>query len=490
MSCIAYSQQFDSVFFDELSRSNLKNALVRLNSFLKIPNASRDLINIQKNVNWCQNEFEDLDFRVKRFNINGTPFLLASKTIDDRLPSLLVYLQIDGVSVDISKWAQKNPYVPVVKNNKGEIIDWDTFIKDPELNSKIYARSSSDSKGPAVAFISALEIMKKEELSLPYNVKVIMDFEEEISSPNLPILVKREIDAFKAKYLLIMDGSRFVENKPTLTFGARGIAKVDMTLFGPNVPVHSGQYGNFIPNPIYEASRLISSLKDSDGKVLIPNWYKDVQIDENELALINKDMQPSLSIAHDFGVSSYEKVGQSYQESLQYPSLNIRGIASGFVGKKARTIIPDKVEISIDIRLVPELGGEEAIRLLRQHLRTIGYRLLQNDPDAKTRKKYSKLVKFQSSIGYPAFQTPLSSNIGIWLKKAHMNALGFEPISIRRTGGSQPMAPFVNVLNLPAVAVRIPNPDNQIHAPNENIRVGNFLEGIRINLGILTTPFE
>ena len=137
MSCIAYSQQFDSVFFDELSRSNLKNALVRLNSFLKIPNASRDLINIQKNVNWCQNEFEDLDFIVKRFNINGTPFLLASKTIDDRLPSLLVYLQIDGVSVDISKWAQKNPYVPVVKNNKGEIIDWDTFIKDPELNSKI-----------------------------------------------------------------------------------------------------------------------------------------------------------------------------------------------------------------------------------------------------------------------------------------------------------------------------------------------------------------
>ena len=83
---------------------------------------------------------------------------------------------------------------------------------------------------------------------------------------NLPILVKREIDAFKAKYLLIMDGSRFVENKPTLTFGARGIAKVDMTLFGPNVPVHSGHM-EILYNPIYEASRLISSLKDSDGKV-------------------------------------------------------------------------------------------------------------------------------------------------------------------------------------------------------------------------------
>jgi len=487
---ILLSQKLPVSWYKSQSSDYLTNGLLRLNSFLQIPNASRDSINISANVLWCREVFDELGFVINYYEVSSTPFLFASKLINNSLPTVLVYLQIDGVPVELSQWNQDSPYIPIVRNRKKEIIDWNDFILDPKIDDKIFARSASDSKGPAVAFITALQVIKEKNIEIPFNVKVIMDFQEEISSPDLPKLVKMESSTLKADYLLIMDGSRFIDNKPTLTFGARGISKIELTIYGPKNPVHSGQYGNFIPNPVFEAARLISSLKDKDGIVSIPGWYGSVNIEEDEFFLMEKNSIDPLEFAHSFGVADYEKVGKTYQESLQYPSLNIRGISAGWIGNNARTIIPDKVEMVFDIRLVPEMDGETAIGMVRDYLRKMKYRIIESEPSDRIRTRYSKLVKFSSSIGYPAFQTPLNSPIGEWLNRAHMNALGNYPISIRRTGGSQPMAPFVKVLGLPAVSVRIPNPDNNIHGPNENIRVGNFLEGIQINLGILTTPIN
>ena len=482
-------QMYQPLDYEKSAIAFSPSALNMLYEFISIPNGSRDTENIERNVVWCMDRFTALGFDSKTIRIGKTPFGLATKMIDKAKPTLLVYLQIDGQPVDPSKWDQANPYVPQVKR-KGKPINWDQFIVNPNVNDKIYARSSSDSKGPAVAFISALKILKERGQSLPYNLKVVMDFQEEISSPDMPKFVQRNKRALQADYLLIMDGSRFTHNEPTLTFGARGIAKMVLTVYGPKTPMHSGQYGNFIPNPVFKAGKLISAMKDEDGRVLIPGWYDGISLSTRERELLNTSNVDARELANRFGVADWDKVGTTYQEALQYPTLNIRGIQGGWVGKGVRTIIPDKVVIEIDIRLVPEKDGEAMVQMVRSYIQAQGFHILEKDPTPKEREKFENLIKIESSVGYPAFQTPLDSPIGEWLTTAHKKALGQSPIKYRRTGGSQPMAPFVRALNIPAAAVRIPNPNNQIHGPNENIRVGNFLEGIQINLGILTTTLE
>lgn len=480
-------QSGKSINLEQKAREYLPKALEELNSFIQIPNASLDTLNIENNVDWCEARFKDLGFQVETHRIGTTPFVLATNVIDDIKPTLLVYLQIDGQPVDQSKWNQENAYIPMVKRNETQI-SWINFISNPEMDDKIYARSSSDSKGPAISFISALQILKEEKQSLLYNLKVVMDFQEEISSPQMPRFVEENKHLLEADYLLIMDGSRFARNEPTLTFGARGIAKMVLTVYGPNLPLHSGQYGNFIPNPVFKASRLIANMKDVNGVVKIPGWYDGIEFSEKEQHLMNLTHVDSKLLANEMGVTDWNKVGSTYQEALQYPTLNIRGLQSGWVGKDARTIIPDKVVIEIDIRLVPEIDGTKMIEMVRNYILKEGYHILVEEPTKQDRMIYKNLIKVESNIGYPAFQTSLDSPIGEWLTLAHHKAIGQNPIKMRRTGGSQPMAPFIKALNIPVAAVRIPNPDNNIHGPNENIRVGNFLEGIQINLGILNTP--
>jgi len=170
---------------------------------------------------------------------------------------------------------------------------------------------------------------------------------------------------------------------------------------------------------------------------------------------------------------------------LQYPTLNIRGLDALFIGKEARTLIPATATAEIDIRLVPSSNPERLIGLVKKHIQDQGYYLVDKEPTEAERLKYPKIAAFQSSISYGAFQTPFNSETGIWLTKAMVRAFGKEPIKIRITGGSIPISPFVITLGIPAVAVPTVNADNNQHAENENIRVGNYIDGVKTFLSIL-----
>ena len=191
---------------------------------------------------------------------DGVKHLLAEKTFKGTERTILFYLQIDGQPVDSSQWNQKSPYIPVLKNcseNECQSIPWNKLTKDFNPNWKVFARSASDSKGPAIAFLQALKILNEENINPGFNVKVIMDFQEELGSPTLPKLVKLNRDLFLADAMLIMDGTRPPGNLPTLMFGARGIATMKLTVYGANKDLHSGQYGNYAPNPVFGLSRLL-----------------------------------------------------------------------------------------------------------------------------------------------------------------------------------------------------------------------------------------
>ncbi|MCP9236991.1 M20/M25/M40 family metallo-hydrolase [Lewinella sp. JB7] len=472
---------------DRLTDAALPAALAELTDFLAIPNDGNYPEQVENNLVWCRERFRGLDFTVTRLETPGMPLLFAEKRVDPDLPTVLFYLQIDGQPVDSTAWDQPNPYRAVLKRQQadGSYVTVDPpAVFDPEL--RLFARSASDSKGPAVAFITALDVLRARGIPPAYNVKVIMDFQEELGSDDLPGAVERHRELFAADFLVIMDGTRHVSNLPTLTFGARGIATVTLRIFGPRTALHSGQYGNFAPNPVFTAARLLAAMKDDSGRVTVPGFYAGVTLSEADKRAMNTVPETHAAIRQMVGIAEEEAIGDTYQEALQYPSLNVRGIRGGWTGQEVRTLIPEFVTVEIDMRLVPETPGERQVQLLRDFIADRGFYFVDDEPTEEERLTHSRLISFTYSLGSVPFRTELGTPIDHWLTAGVTRALGREPIRMRLTGGSQPMGPFVNLLGLPAVSLRIPNPDNSIHAPNENLRLGNFREGIAECLGVLT----
>jgi acetylornithine deacetylase/succinyl-diaminopimelate desuccinylase-like protein len=377
-------------------------------------------------------------------------------------------------------------------NSKGEWqeIPWDNLKKDYDEDWRVFARSASDAKAPINSFLIALDIMDEQNLEPNYNIKVIMDMEEEMGSPNLPNAVKKYRKKLKADRLVILDGPRHPSNEPTLTFGARGIATIQLKVHGPKYPQHSGHYGNYVPNPAIRLSQIIASMKNQDGIVTIDGFYDGIEISDKARKVMAQVPDDENEIRRSIGISEIDKVADNYQESIQYPSLNVRGLKSGWVEKEVRTIIPSFALAEIDVRLVKETDPNRLIGLIKEHIQNQGYHIIKKDPSDEERMKYGKLITFKSKISYTAFRTPIDSPIGDWLTSAIRNGFEMEPIIKRTSGGSVPISPFVNTLGVPAVTVPTVNPDNNQHSPNENIRVGNLIESVRTHLAILAQPYK
>lgn len=476
---------------NSLTDQKFKEATTNLREFLRLPNDGNYHDQIEKNLQWCDSVFTILNYKTQTIKTDGAPLLFAEKIYHKNRKSILFYLQVDGQPVDTSAWSQSNPFEPVLKEFKNGIwrpLNFNSVQDTIADDWRIFARSASDSKGPAMSLISALQILQANKIKPEYNIKVIMDFQEELGSPDLPKAVLENKNLLDAAMLFIMDGTRHLSNLPTLTYGARGIATASIKVFGPKYALHSGQYGNYAPNPVFEAARLISSFKDENGVVQIPGFYNGVQLTERDKILLASIPENTDSLKIKLGISEPEQVANTYQEALQFPSLNIRGLKAGWTGKEVRTIIPEEAIIEIDMRLVPETPAERQINLLRKHILDQGFHLVDSIPTDKERATFKKLASITYRIGSKPFRTDMDTPIGSFLNRALNKVFGGQLVNMRTTGGSQPMAPFIQTLDIPAVSIRIPNPDNNIHGPDENLRLGNYREGILSCLAILTEP--
>ena len=277
---------------------------------------------------------------------------------------------------------------------------------------RIFARSASDDKGPFMMLLNALEILKRQHRQPAFNIKVILDYEEEQSSPGLPEAVARYKKALAADLLLILDGPVHASGAPTLVFGNRGIATLTLTTYGPKTPQHSGHYGNYIPNPALNLSQLLASMKDAQGRVTIPGFYDGITLDAATKKILAAVPQEEAGIRQRTKIIAVDAVGTTYQESLQYPSLNLRGLQSGWVGAKKRTIIPATAVAEIDIRLVLESNPERLITLIKNHIAQQGYTVFDHEPSDAERLQNDKIIRLNYGIHYPAFRTPVNSKRG------------------------------------------------------------------------------
>ncbi len=473
----------------ETALANLSSSIDSFRNFLSLPNDAHIPQDLEPNLVYLENAFRRLGFATERIPTDGIDLLYADRIHTPGAKTVLVYLQVDGQPVDASKWNQSDPFIPVLKapdRDDWKSIPWIKLRERIDLDWRIFCRSASDAKGPISAFLTALEIAKEKGWETNYNLKIIMDCEEELGSPHLPAAVEANRTKLAADMLIIFDGPRHITNQPTLTFGARGITTMRLTTYGPRVPQHSGHYGNYAPNPAFRLAQLLASMKDESGRVTIPGFYDGITIDEDTRRILaevpddEKAIQKSIGIAHPEGVAS------TYQEAIQYPSLNIRGMSAAWVGTKVRTIIPSAAVVNLDIRTVKESNPRRLIELIRHHIEGQGFYICNQEPDEEERMTHPKILSMSHQISYGAFRTPFDSEVGTWLDRSLTRVFGTPPVKIRTSGGSIPIAPFVQTLGIPAVTVPCVNRDNNQHSPNENIRLGNYLDAIKTYLGILT----
>ena len=230
LSITTSAQTKTQSIFDQLVQKHATASFKELYDLLSLPNEAHVAEDIEKNVVWCEAAFMKRGFTTQRLKTPAAPLLLAQRNVKNPKKTVLIYLQIDGQPVSPREWEQESPWIPDLKE-KGEDGKWKSIaygklFENYNADWRIFARSTSDAKGPAMAFLASLDALKELKAEPNFNIKVIMDFEEELGSPNLPEAVTNYKNELSADMLIIFDGPRHISNQPTLSFGARGICEL------------------------------------------------------------------------------------------------------------------------------------------------------------------------------------------------------------------------------------------------------------------------
>jgi acetylornithine deacetylase/succinyl-diaminopimelate desuccinylase-like protein len=479
-------------------RTQQRPLVAELIELLSIPNVAADRPNIRRNAQHLQKMLERRGFAAELLETAGNPLVYGELKVPGATRTILFYSHYDGQPVEPKSWRQDDPFKPVLRTDRldrgGRVIgvdgsraaggNQDAVFED---DWRLYARSASDDKSPIVALCAAIDSLKALGVAPAVNVRVILDGEEESSSPSLVPAIAKHREKLAADLMVILDGPIHSSGRPTIAYGARGIVTLDLTVFGPKAGVHSGNYGNWIPNPAQRLASLLASMKDDSGRVLVKGFYDAVvPLTPEEQAMLEAVPDDAERMLRTFGVAAPEQAFPMLQAGLQTPTLNVRGLASAHVGAGARTIIPDRATAAMDIRLVKETAAADLLEKLRAHVAAQGYHLVPREPTEEERARHARLASLvvSETVMAPFRTSPLDPQARR-IAAALEEAFGQPPVQLRTLGGSVPIAPFIEALGFPAILVPSVNFDNNQHEENENLRLGNFFQGIEIIATIL-----
>lgn len=449
-----------------------REILAELFGLLSLPNVASNAGDIARNADALVRMFERRRFLPETVSSGGAPLVLAERRGPGLTRTLTFYFHYDGQPVVEGEWTHSPPFKPVV------------------VGDRIYARSASDDKSPIVALLAAIDALEASSIPLTSNIRVVMEGEEEAGSPNLGAAIRQYGERLRGDALLLVDGPKHPSDRPTLNFGARGIMNALVTVYGPNRDLHSGNYGNWAPNPALALSRLLASMKDDNGRVLIDGFYDDaVPLTAEEQRAIDEipDVEPSLM--KTYGFARPESPDQRLEFRHNLPTLNINAMeAGGGVGGQGRTIIPSSATARLDLRFVKQVDPARQFDRLLAHVRRQGYVIVDGEPDETTRAAHPKLARVTRVGGYPAGRTSMDLPIARTIARAIGEAAGGPIVRLPTLGGSAPFYLFSDVLAVPTIGLSLVNFDNNQHGPNENVKTESVWSGIETMAAILTMP--
>jgi len=457
---------------------------------LAIPNIASDTANIQKNAAAVHKILEKRGAKTRLLETPGAPPVVYGEIeTPGATRTIVFYAHYDGQPLDPKEWATP-PWQPVIRDKPldrdGQIVHLSPDTKiDPEW--RIYARSASDDKAPILAITTALDAIQAAHIPLKSNIKFVIEGEEEAGSANLDKIITANKDLLRSDVWLICDGPVHQSRRQQIVFGARGVETLSITVYGPRHELHSGHYGNWAPNPAMMLARLLASMKDDDGRVLVDHFYDGIEpLSETEKRAVAEAPNIDADLEREFWLGRVEGSGKGLVELLNLPSLNVRGMASSRIGNQASNVIPSTATVTIDMRLVKGIDHHQAAARLIAHVRKQGYFVVESDPGPDTLMSHPKVAKVSSSeYGYNAARTSMDLPISQLVIRTAESARG-PVIKLPTMGGSTPLAMIEDILKVPTITVPIVNHDNNQHSFNENVRVQNLWDGIDLMAAMLT----
>ena len=475
--------------------ANEDRIIRELTDLLSIPNLASDTPNIQKNAELLSKMLQARGIQTLLLPIQGRgPVVFGSLNSPAARHTVIFYAHYDGQPVDPAAWTDGKPFEPALRNNAIEAGGKRIPFPSPSGKSaavydddwRIYARSSSDDKSPIVALLATLDALRANHIPLRVNLKLILEGEEENGSPNLQRTLEENKSLLNADLLITCDGPVHPSGRPLVFFGNRGILGFDITTYGPVRALHSGHYGNWAPNPAFELSWLLASMKSRDGHVLIDGFYDDVlPLGATEKKALDAMPNDDSELSRALQFSQPEGGGGRLVDLLQLPSLNIRGLSSAYVGEAAQNVVPEKAEAAIDVRLVEGEDADKKFQQVLAHIRKQGFYVASDIPTKEERLAHPYVVRVHKDAwNYPASRTSMDLPVSNALVRVVQEATGGEAVIAPTLGGSVPMYIFQD-LNLPWIGVPIVNYDNHQHSSDENLRLGHFWKGMEIYGAIL-----
>ncbi len=460
-------------------------------NLLSIPNVASDTPNIRRNAALISQMLEKRGVRTQLLEVPGAPPVVYGEiNAPGATRTLIFYVHYDGQPVEPAKWVGGDPFKPTLRSGAIEAGGRDIPFPakdqkfDPEW--RLYARSTGDDKAPIIAICAALDAMRQSGIAPTSNLRFFFEGEEEAGSPHLARIVEKYRDLLKADAWLICDGPVDQTRQQQIYFGARGVTGIEITVYGPRRELHSGHYGNWAPNPALMLSKLLASMKDDDGRVLIKGYYDGIEpLSETEQRAFAEAPDNDALLRRELGIAWTEGAGKKLIELINLPSLNIRGFLSSSVGATARNVVPSTATASIDLRLVKGLDHRRAVALVVEHIRAQGYTVVESEPDEATRLKHPKIARVVRQGGYNASRTSMDLPISRQVVAAVESARG-KVIRMPTLGGSVPLYIFTDNLKTPCIGIPIANHDNNQHSANENIRLQNLWDGIETMAALLT----
>ncbi len=460
-------------------------------NLLALPNDAMDTPNIRRNADYISDLFSERGFAMELLEVEGSPpMIYGLRQTPGATRTIVIYVHYDGQPVEAANWTHP-PYEPMLYSaamtEGGEIIPFPEKGDAIDENWRLYARSASDDKAPIPALLAAIDALDEAEMGFSSNIKLVFDGEEEAGSSHLDDFLAAYADKFSDIDLwLFCDGPTHQSGSAQLVFGVRGVTGLELTVYGANRGLHSGHYGNWAPGPGWRLSQLLASMKDENGKVQVKDFYKSAApVSKMERAAIAAAPDVDDQLRETFGLAATEAKNAPLGERLLLPALNLKGLKSAEVGAASRNVIPPSASASIGLRLVKGNDPQAMLDLVEAHIKRQGYHIVREAPDASTRAKYPLIAKVTRNGGYRAVRSDMSDPRVTSLIDALRGAAD-DLILTPSLGGSLPLYVFEENSDAPIIILPIANYDNNQHAADENIRLGNLFYGIEAYAAVLT----
>lgn len=427
----------------------------QLTEFLAIGSVSTDPAcadDVKRCANWLADHLKSIGLpTVTIYPTPGHPIVYAEDlSAGENAPTVMLYGHYDVQPVDpLNLWTNP-PFEPVIRDGK------------------IYARGATDDKGQVFLHVKAIEAIYKTHGKLPINIKLLIEGEEEIGSPNLAPFVRENAELLKCNAVLVSDTSMFAPGEPSIVYGLRGLAYMEINVQGPNRDLHSGSYGGAVQNPLNALATIISKLKDEYGHIKVEGFYDDVlaltEQERAELAALghsDERLKQDVNVQTLFGEEGYSSI----ERLGARPTLDVNGFLGGFTGEGAKTVLPARAMAKVSMRLVPHQRHDDIANKFISYVKSI-------TPPGVT-------VEVTDLHGADPVLVNRDSPAMHAAVKALEETFGTK-CRFTREGGSIPVVLlFDQVLGVPTVLMGFGLNNENAHSPDEHFDLGNFHTGMK-----------